>query len=128
MPEPSILVGVGGGIAAYKAADVVSGLRKRGAKVTVLLSRNAHHFVAPLTLKTLSGRPVGQDLFAEPAEWGVGHVTLAKEADAFLMKRGLILRQVSSYGLPDHLRLTIGTEEANRLVVKTLAEFMSAGK
>lgn len=50
----------------------------------------------------------------------------AKDADQFLMKRGLILRQVSSYGLPNHLRLTVGTEEANRLVVAALAEFMSA--
>ncbi|HTB23497.1 MAG TPA: bifunctional phosphopantothenoylcysteine decarboxylase/phosphopantothenate--cysteine ligase CoaBC [bacterium] len=86
MPKaPSILVGVAGGIAAYKAADVVSALRKRGAQVTVLMTRNAGRFVAPLTLKTLSGRPVGEDLFAEPAEWGVGHVTLAKEADAFVV-------------------------------------------
>jgi phosphopantothenoylcysteine decarboxylase/phosphopantothenate--cysteine ligase len=85
VPDPSIIVGVAGGIAAYKAADVVSALRKRSARVTVLLTKNAHHFVAPLTLKTLSGRPVGQDLFAEPAEWGVGHVNLAKEADAFVI-------------------------------------------
>jgi len=85
-PRPlSILVGVGGGIAAYKALDVVSALRKRGAEVTVLMSRNAHHFVAPLALQTLSGRPVGADLFHEPVEWGVGHVTLAKQADAFVI-------------------------------------------
>ena len=83
--QPSILVGVAGGIAAYKAADVVSALRKKGAVVTVLLSRNAGRFVSPLTLKTLSGRPVGEDLFAEPAEWGIGHVSLAKEADAFVV-------------------------------------------
>jgi len=49
----------------------------------------------------------------------------AKDADAFLMKRGLILRAVTSYGLPDCLRLTVGTEEANRLVVAALAEFMN---
>lgn len=48
----------------------------------------------------------------------------AKDADRFLMKRGLILRQVSSYGLPAYLRLTVGTEEANRLVVAALGEFM----
>jgi len=48
----------------------------------------------------------------------------AKEADAFLMKRGLILRLVASYGLPDCIRLTVGTEEANRLVVAALADFM----
>jgi histidinol-phosphate aminotransferase len=50
----------------------------------------------------------------------------AKAADAFLASRGLVLRAVGAYGLPDHLRLTIGSEEANRLVVATLAEFMSA--
>ncbi len=83
--RPNILVGVGGGIAAYKALDVVSALKKKGAQVTVLLSRNAHHFVSPLSLKVLSGRPVGQDLFDEPAEWGVGHVSLAKEAGAFVL-------------------------------------------
>lgn len=48
----------------------------------------------------------------------------ARDADAFLMKRGLILRQMVSYGLPDCLRLTVGPEEANRLVVAALAEFM----
>lgn len=48
----------------------------------------------------------------------------AKEADAFLMSRGLILRQVSAYGLPDHLRLSVGIEEANRAVVAALAEFL----
>lgn len=53
-----------------------------------------------------------------------GHT--AKEADLFLTQRGLILRQVASYGLPAYLRLTIGTEEANRLVVQALADFMSA--
>ncbi|MFG1279288.1 histidinol-phosphate transaminase [Xanthobacter autotrophicus] len=49
----------------------------------------------------------------------------AKEADAFLMKRGLVLRQVASYGLPHALRMTVGTEEANHLVVAALADFMS---
>ncbi len=48
----------------------------------------------------------------------------AKDADRFLMARGLILRHVASYGLPNHLRLSVGTEEANRLVVAALAEFM----
>jgi len=82
---PEILVGVGASIAAYKACDVVSALRKRGAGVTVLLTRNAPRFVAPLSLATLSGRPVGLDLFDEPAEWGVGHITLAKRARAFVL-------------------------------------------
>ncbi len=82
---PEIIVGVGASIAAYKAADVVSGLKKKGAGVTVLLTPRAVNFVAPLTLKVLSGRPVGLDLFDEPAEWGVGHVTLAKRAAVFVI-------------------------------------------
>lgn len=52
----------------------------------------------------------------------------AADADAFLMRRGLILRQVASYGLPDCLRLSVGTEEANRLVVAALAEFLAGQK
>jgi len=80
-----ILVGVGASIAAYKAADVVSELKKKGARVTVLLTKSAPQFVSPLTLKVLSERPVGLDLFNEPAEWGVGHVTLAKRADLYLI-------------------------------------------
>lgn len=51
----------------------------------------------------------------------------AKEADAFLSSRGLILRRIESYGLPHALRLTVGSEEANRLVVATLREFMNGG-
>jgi histidinol-phosphate aminotransferase len=48
----------------------------------------------------------------------------AKEADAFLTKRGLVLRQVGAYHLPDALRMSVGSEEANRLVVSSLAEFL----
>jgi histidinol-phosphate aminotransferase len=48
----------------------------------------------------------------------------AKDADAFLTKRGLILRQVGAYKLPNALRMSVGTEEANRLVVQTLKEFL----
>jgi phosphopantothenoylcysteine decarboxylase/phosphopantothenate--cysteine ligase len=80
-----ILVGVAGSISAYKAADVVSALKKSGAGVTVLMTPAAERFVSPLALAALSGRPVGLDLFNEPAQWGVGHVTLAKRAQAFLI-------------------------------------------
>lgn len=59
-----------------------------------------------------------------PSEPGLS----AKEADAFLSSRGLVLRQVGAYGLPHALRLTVGSEEANRLVVETLAAFVDDGK
>jgi histidinol-phosphate aminotransferase len=58
-----------------------------------------------------------------PAEAG----RTAKDADAFLTKRGLIMRAVGAYGLPNALRMTIGDEEANRLVVTALSEFVRAG-
>lgn len=83
--SPEILVGVGASIAAYKAADLVSDLKKRGAAVTVLLTPDAPRFVSPLVLKVLSGRPVGVDLFDEPAEWGVGHISLAKRAVVYVI-------------------------------------------
>jgi histidinol-phosphate aminotransferase len=50
----------------------------------------------------------------------------AADADAFLLKRGLVLRQVTAYNLPNALRMTVGTEEANRLVVLALSEFMAS--
>jgi histidinol-phosphate aminotransferase len=49
----------------------------------------------------------------------------AKDADAFLLKRGLVLRQLAAYNLPNALRVTVGTEEANRLVVSALSEYMA---
>jgi histidinol-phosphate aminotransferase len=52
----------------------------------------------------------------------------AKDADAFLLKRGLVLRQVGAYKLPNALRMSVGTEEANRLVVQALAEFLGKAK
>ena len=52
----------------------------------------------------------------------------AREADDFLVRRGLVLRGVGAYGLPDCLRLTVGTEEANRLVVAALADFVAGDK
>ena len=79
----NIVLGVTGGIAAYKSAEVVSRLRHLGANVHVILTKNAAEFVAPLTFRTLSANPVVTDMFAEPEEWNVEHVALAKLADIF---------------------------------------------
>ncbi len=84
--RPEILVGVGGSIAAYKAADVVSSLKKKGAAVSVVMTKAASRFVSPDTLQVLSERPVGLDLFADPgADGPVAHVTVAKRAQAFVI-------------------------------------------
>ena len=79
----NIVLGVTGGIAAYKSAEVVSRLRHLGANVHVIMTKNAAEFVAPLTFRTLSANPVVTDTFAEPEEWNVEHVALAKLADLF---------------------------------------------
>ena len=81
----TILVGVSGGIAAYKAVQLVSDLRKLGAQVHVLMTKNATQLVAPLTFETMSGNRVSVDTFDRNFEWNVQHVSLAQKADAFIV-------------------------------------------
>ncbi|MGI6711585.1 MAG: bifunctional phosphopantothenoylcysteine decarboxylase/phosphopantothenate--cysteine ligase CoaBC [Bacillota bacterium] len=76
-----IVVGVTGGIAAYKTAELVSRLVKKGYEIHVIMTKSAQHFVSPLTFRTLSGNPVITDLFAEPGSWNVQHISLAEKAD-----------------------------------------------
>ena len=80
-----IVLGVTGGIAAYKSAEIVSRLRRLGASVHVIMTKNATEFVAPLTFQTLSANQVIMDTFQAPEYWNVEHVALAKLADLFLV-------------------------------------------
>ena len=80
-----IVLGVTGGIAAYKSAEIVSRLRRSGADVHVIMTRNATEFVAPLTFQTLSKNQVVSDTFQTPENWQVEHVALAQLADLFLV-------------------------------------------
>lgn len=81
----TIVVGVTGGIAAYKTAELVSRLVKKGYDVYVVMTSSAQEFVAPLTFRTLSGNPVLTDMFEEPKTWNVQHVSLGEKADLFLI-------------------------------------------
>ncbi len=81
----TLLIGVSGGIAAYKTAALVSELVKQGGDVHVLMTANATNFVAPLTFETLTGNRVLIDTFDRNFQWNVQHVSLAKRADAFLV-------------------------------------------
>ena len=83
--QHEIVLGVTGGIAAYKSATLVSMLRKRGVKVHVIMTEHATHFVAPLTFETLSNCPVVTDTFARPETWEVEHIALAKAAQVFVI-------------------------------------------
>ena len=80
----TVLLGVSGGIAAYKAAALASDLVKQGAAVHVLMTQNATRFVAPLTFETLTGNKALVDTFDRNFQWNVEHVALAKRADLFL--------------------------------------------
>jgi len=80
-----ILMGVTGGIAAYKSADLVRRLRDAGAEVRVVMTRSATEFITPLTLQAVSGHPVHQRLLDTDAEAGMGHIELARWADAVLV-------------------------------------------
>ncbi|MBR4540092.1 MAG: bifunctional phosphopantothenoylcysteine decarboxylase/phosphopantothenate--cysteine ligase CoaBC [Clostridia bacterium] len=81
----TVVLGVTGGIAAYKACELTSRLRKAGAQVYVIMTQNACQFVAPLTFETLSNHPVVTDTFARPSTWEVEHIALAKRADVFVI-------------------------------------------
>jgi len=80
-----IVVGITGSIAAYKAIDLVSNLKKKGAEVHCVLTKAAQEFVTPLTLRTISQNPVITDLFSEPITWNVAHVGLAEKADLIMV-------------------------------------------
>jgi len=81
----TVLVGVTGGIACYKACEVVRLLVGRGARVRVVMTAGAQQFVTPLTLQTLSGQPVATDTFSLTQESEIGHIRLADEADTVLI-------------------------------------------
>jgi len=83
LKDRRIVLGVTGGIAAYKACELVSGLKKRGAQVRVVLTENAARFVPPLSFEALSGNPAHVDTFA-PRD-GMEHIALAKWAELFVI-------------------------------------------
>ncbi|PAB59905.1 bifunctional phosphopantothenoylcysteine decarboxylase/phosphopantothenate--cysteine ligase CoaBC [Anaeromicrobium sediminis] len=81
----NIVLGVTGGIAVYKACDIVSRLKKKGYNVDVIMTKSATEFVTPLTFRSLSQNYVVTDMFDEPKTWDIEHIALAKKADLFLV-------------------------------------------
>lgn len=79
----TVVLGVTGGIAAYKACDLVSRLHKKGINIRIIMTEHACEFVQPLTLEVLSGNRVVTDMFNRDFPWEVEHISLAKAADVF---------------------------------------------
>ncbi len=118
----SVVLGVTGGIAAYKACEVVSRLRKLGADVYVIMTQNATAFVQPLTFETLSNHPVVTDTFARPETWEVEHIALAKRADAFVIAPATanILAKMAHGIADDMLSTTVLATKAPVLVAPAM--------
>ena len=108
MSGKHVVLGVTGGIAAYKSADLVRRLRDQGAQVRVVMTRGAQAFVTPLTFQAVSGHPVHTELLDAGAEAGMGHIELARWAD-FIMVAPATADFIArvAHGLADDLLTTI---------------------
>lgn len=118
----NIVLGVSGGIAAYKACDLVRRLREKGAEVFVIMTQAAQEFVTPLTFQTVSGHPVATSLFDLTQENEIGHIHLADSADLIVIAPATanILAKIS-HGIADDLLTTvILATVAPRLVVPAM--------
>ena len=104
----TIILGITGGIAAYKAADVCSSLVKKGATVHVVMTENATKFVGPATFRALTGNQVITGLWDEPEEYEIAHVSLPEKADAFLIAPATanIIGKIAS-GIADDMLTTM---------------------
>ncbi len=109
-----VLLGVTGGIAAYKSADLVRRLKRAGFEVRVVMTRGAEEFLRPLTFQALSGYPVHRELFDEEAEAAMGHIELARWAD-------LVLVAPATADFLARLRYGLGNDLLTTLCLATLA-------
>ncbi len=85
LANKTIVLGITGSIAAYKAADIASKLTRAGASVEVVMTDSATRFVAPLTLRSITGRPVVTDMFELASEFSIEHIALAEVADVVVI-------------------------------------------
>ena len=117
-----IVLGVTGGIAAYKSAELVSRLRHLGAEVHVIMTRNATEFVSPLTFQTLSANQVVTDTFQAPEYWNVEHVALAKLAEVFVIAPATanIIAKMAAGIADDMLSTTVLATRAQVLVAPAM--------
>ncbi len=85
LANKTIVLGITGSIAAYKAADIASKLTQAGARVEVVMTESATKFIAPLTLRSITGRPVVTDMFELASEFSIEHIALAEAADVVVI-------------------------------------------
>ncbi len=118
----TIVLGVTGGIAAYKSVELVSRLRKRGYTVHVIETAHATEFVTPLTFSTMSNQPCIVDTFERPETWNVKHISLAQAADLFVIAPATanILAKMAHGIADDMLSTTVLATKASVLVAPAM--------
>jgi phosphopantothenoylcysteine decarboxylase/phosphopantothenate--cysteine ligase len=118
----NIVVGVAGGIAAYKIVDLVSQLKKQGANIYVIMTQSAANFVTPLTFREISGQPVVVDMWAEATNWNVEHIALASRADLFILApaTGNMIGKIANGIADDMLTTTVMATTAPVLFVPAM--------
>jgi len=117
-----VLVGITGGIAAYKTADAVSMLVKTGAEVDVVMTKNAAEFITPLTFETLTKRRCIVDTFARDFEFDVAHISLAKAADVILIAPATanVIAKLSHGIADDMLTTTVLAAKCLKLIAPSM--------
>jgi phosphopantothenoylcysteine decarboxylase/phosphopantothenate--cysteine ligase len=123
-----IVLGITGGIAAYKAAELARALVKEGAQVKVVMTKNATEFISPLTLQTLSNNIVYTDMYLLPEKFDMAHIELAEFADAFVIApaTGNIIGKIASGIADDLLSTTIMASKKPILICPAMNDKMLA--
>lgn len=117
-----IVLGISGGIAAYKAADLASRLVKNGADVHVIMTKNALEFIKPLTFETLTGNKCITDTFDRNFEWDVKHISLAKSADVIVVAPATanIIAKLAHGIADDMLTTTVLAASCKKLIAPSM--------
>lgn len=124
--KKTILLGITGSIAAYKACDIISLLKKEGFNVKALLTKEAKEFVTALTMQTLSQNKIITDMFELPEEWSPVHTSLAKEADLVMIAPATanIIAKIASGACDDILTCTVFATDAPVMIAPAMNEKM----
>ena len=117
-----VVIGVTGGIAVYKALDVISALRKKDIEVHVIMTESASKFVNPLTFQSISQNMVVTDMFAEPKAWEIQHISLAHKADLMLIAPATanVIGKISNGIADDMLSTTVMATKAKVLIAPAM--------
>jgi phosphopantothenoylcysteine decarboxylase/phosphopantothenate--cysteine ligase len=126
MKGKTVVLGVTGGIAAYKAADLASKMVQAGATVKVIMTESATHFITPLTFRNLTGQPVVTDMFELDSEFSVEHVALAEAADVVVIAPATanIIAKIACGIADDSLTCTVLATEAPVVIAPSMNDNM----